>query len=139
MKLENSSNSNLAALYCLPVIFLLVVGCSDSLSQEQRIAQNLLGKWLEISPCESCSTLTFSSNDTIYLSYEFDPTVYKIHYQIISDDSIKVTRMWDIEQSKKTTTNKVNFLEENGLFLEQFMAVDAGVTGFQNITLNKID
>lgn len=122
----------------LLVLFLLLISCSNSEQVEkQKLKDILLGEWIEISPCESCNTLIFSPNDTIYLKNQSDTRVYRMHYQIISNDSIEVTRIWDIEENKKTTNHKAIFLTNEILLLNQFMPVDYGITGFEDIKLTK--
>ena len=109
---------------------------NDSI-ESQNLNVEILGDWIEISPCEDCNTLTFSKEDTIYLKNQSDPTIYKLLYHLEKTDSIKVIRLWEIEDSKKTSTHKIGISPNNILFLEQFMPVDYGVTGFEDITLTK--
>ncbi len=111
--------------------FLIISSCSKEGGQGQTLKNNLIGKRVEISPCESSNTPTFSTNDTIDQKFKFDATTYLFYYQIISNDPIKVIRDWDIEENKKNPVHKVTFLTNDTMLLRQFMAVDYGITGFE--------
>ena len=116
-------------LYQLMFI-LLLLSCEKEAGNGETLKNILIGEWVEVSPCESCNTLTFSTNGTIYLKYISDVTTYLFYYQTVSSNSIKVVRDWDIEENKKTTVHEVTFLTTDTLLLRQFMAVDYGITGF---------
>jgi len=108
----------------------------NKLSELDSIKDKLVGKWLEVSPCDSCHILTFNENDTIALNTQWDsPTLYT-YYQIIAEDSIEVTRNWEIEQDKKTTKHKF-IISRDRLSLQKFKPVDYGIIGFEDIILIK--
>lgn len=120
------------------LLSIILISCNKSDSVEDRnLSDKISGEWIEISPCEGCNTLTFSNKDTIYLKKQSDPKIYKMFYQLKSTDIIEVTRLWEIEDSKKTSSHKIENSSDNVLFLEQFMPVDYGTTGFDDITLTK--
>lgn len=106
-------------------------------SKEQTLKDKLIGKWTELSPCEKCKTFTFLQNDSIYQTVKSDDTTYSLSYVVINNDSIQVTRNWDIEQAKKTTKHKVVFLSIDTIKINQFLPVDFGITGFEDIKLIK--
>jgi len=111
----------------------------DMIDDLSTTKNNLVGDWIEIFPCDSCRTLVFDENDTIYQKdtwYENTPLV--IYYQVIAKDSILVTRNWEIESEKKTTKHKLIFHTADTLELIQFLAVDYGITGFEDIKLGKL-
>lgn len=125
-------------LLFLTTIFLSSISCSKSDSEKnQPLKDKLIGKWIEVSPCDSCWTLTFSNNDTIYQKSKWDNTIYSSFYKVISNDSILVIRNWEIEAEKKKTYHEVVFYSNDTILIRQFMAVDYGITGFEDIKLAK--
>lgn len=118
-------------------IFVLFASCSENDSNRtENVNEKLLGNWIEVSPCESCNTLRFSK-DTIFLEFKSDDRIYEIYYEIVAENSIEVTRLWDIEESKKTTIHEFEFLNQERMLIKQFMPSDAGTTGFTDIELIK--
>lgn len=103
------------------------------------LKQKLIGSWLEYAPCDSCYILTFETNDTIVqLNTSNDKKVYYT-YEILSDDSIRVTRLWEILPDIKTTEHKINFIHNDTIELVQFFAVSYGITGFEDVKLYKTE
>ena len=103
---------------------------------ETTVKKKLVGTWVEISPCEGCRIYTFN-NDSIFQTMNYDKTTYNLFYKIINDDSIQVTRDYEIEQHRKTTIHRVVFISSDTIRIEQFLAVDFGITGFEDVTLIK--
>ena len=62
-----------------------------------------------------------------------------LSYLIVDESSIQVTRNWDIEIEKKTTTHNVTFLSMDTIRIDQFVAADYGITGFEDRLLAKIE
>ncbi len=117
---------------------LFAINCSkDETDKEQTLKDKLIGKWIEVSPCENCNTFTFSQNDSIFQTVKSDDTIYSLFYVVLNDDSIQVTRNWDIEQTKRTTKHKVIFLSSDTIRINQFLPVDFGITGFEDVILTK--
>ena len=138
----NNNNQNLNDMKMINLLltgFLLFgISCSkDEPEKEQTLKEKLIGKWTEVSPCESCNTFTFLQNDSILQTVKFDDTIYSLFYVVLDNDSIQVTRNWDIEQTKKTTKHKVVFLSSDTIRIIQFLPVDFGITGFEDVTLTK--
>lgn len=126
--------------FLVAVFFLFATSCSeDEPRKKTSLKDKLIGEWIEISPCDSCNVFTFSQNDTIYQKSKSDDTIYRLFFQTINNDSILVTRIWDIEQNKKTTKHKILFFSDNSLMIKQFTPVDFGTTGFEDIKLNKTE
>jgi len=117
----------------------LIVKKNEGSESYLTFKDKLVGKWIEISPCESCHVFTFSQNDTVYQKFKFDNAIYCSHYNVTSEDSIQVVRDWEIEQDKKTTRHNVIFLSNDMIIIEQFMPVDYGITGFNDIKLIKTE
>lgn len=125
-------------LIILTSIFLIGICCSKENSEKnQTINNKLIGEWIEISPCDLCNTLTFSDNDTIYQKSKWDKTSLRLFYQLLTEDSVKVIRNWEIEPKNKTTNHKIVFYSNDTIVIKQFMAVDFGITGFEDIKLYK--
>jgi hypothetical protein len=103
-----------------------------------NLSDVLIGTWIEVSPCDSCRTYTFTETDSIFLIARYDNFVYKMSYYVVNEDSIQVIRLWDIEPSKKTTTNNVVILSSDTIRINQFLPVDLGIIGFQDVVLTKI-
>ncbi len=101
------------------------------------VKSKLIGIWVEFHPCDSCFVLTFESNDTIVQLNTSSDEELHYAYEILSDDSIKVTRLWDILSEVKTTEHKINFINNDTLELIQFFAVSYGITGFEDVKLYK--
>lgn len=89
-------------------------------SKEQTLKDKLIGKWTELSPCEKCKAFTFLQNDSIYQTVKSDDTTYSLSYVVINNDSIQVTRNWDIEQAKKQRSIKLFFCQSIQLKLINF-------------------
>jgi hypothetical protein len=125
-------------LFLAGILLFATSCCKDEPEKEPTLKDKLIGKWIEVSPCENCNrTYTFSNNDTIYLKSKWDETIYPSFYQAISNDSILVIRNWEIEAKKKTTKHKVVFYSNDTVLINQFLPVDFGITGFEDITLAK--
>ena len=107
---------SLLTIIGISVLFLGIAGCSPEKSADENDLRNkLTGKWMEIKECEFCRILTFSENDTIYITTNFggqsEPEVYKMLYEIKSENSIWVRRLWTIEAPKKESIHKVEFFK----------------------------
>ncbi len=121
----------------LLLLILQLVGCSQNDSNEMQNSQDeIIGTWTEISPCEFCNTLNIS-RDTIFLKNKSDERTYKMLYRFELKNHIHVTRLWEIEEDKRSTRHEIKFLTDGTLILQQFMPVDFGITGFEDITLSK--
>lgn len=114
-------------------------GDNTTSQSTNNLSGELIGTWIEISPCDSCRTYTFTKTDSIFLTAWYDNVVYKMSYMVVNEDSIQVTRLWDIELSKKTTTNNVVFLSSDTIRINQFLPDDIGITGFEDVVLNRIE
>jgi hypothetical protein len=90
---------------------------------------SLIGTWREIYPCEGCSLLTFSDNDTIYHQFTYDNSIVKLTYQITSEDTIQIERLWENETNPYTrkTSNKIVFYNSESILIEKFYVSDAAV------------
>lgn len=95
----------------------------------------LIGKWRELSPCERCKNYYIFSHNSITFANQH----YEASYAFINEDNILVTRNYEIELSRKTTKNKVVFISSDTIRIEQFRAVDYGITGFEDVTLTKME
>jgi len=120
-------------------MILLGINCStkDDDFNLVDLKNKLVGKWIEVSLCDSCHTITIDENDVIYIDTKWDNPTLSMSYQVIAEDSIKVIRNWEIESEKKTTTHSFVFYTNDTLEIKQFMAVDYGVAGFEDIKLYK--
>src|SRR5690606_11860361 len=129
----------LLSKFILSFIVSFALSCdSDKVSREQELINSLIGKWEEISPCMSCSTVTFKNNDTIELKFYSDPKTYYIRYSI-DGEYITVIRDWDIGSGKETNKIKVIFKSKDTLELLQFKATDAvSTTGYDDIQLKRM-
>lgn len=118
-------------------LILLSSSCTKNETTENTVVDNnLIGSWVEISPCEGCRKYTFNY-DSIFQTANYDKTTYNLSYKIINDDSIQVTRNYEIEQQRKTTKHKFVFISSDTIRIEQFLAVDFGITGFEDVILIK--
>ena len=118
-----------------------MTNCSndDNQSNNQDIAIILNGQWEEVAPCNSCSVIIFGKNNTITINRENDPEDLKMTYTI-EKDAIRVDRMWEIGNRKKTNLVMVIYNSDETLELKQFYATDASsTTGFNDVTFKKID
>jgi hypothetical protein len=119
-------------------LILFGASCSnDEPTQEPTLKDKLIGKWIELYPCDSCRTFTFSKNDTVYQKSVWDETIYSSFYKVISSDSIMIIRNWDIEAEKKKTSHKIVFMSSDTINIIQFLPVDVGITGFEDVILTK--
>ena len=117
---------------------LFATNCSnDEPEKEQTLKDKLIGNWTELLPCENCNTFTFLQNDSIIQTTKSDDTTYSLSFVVINKDTIQVSRNWDIEQVKKTTKHKIVFLSNDTVIINQFLPVDFGITGFEDIKLTK--
>ena len=107
------------------------------LSNEQIITKHkLIGEWFEISPCDSCYTLTILESDTIYLTTKWNDPIEKVPYFIISKDSIKVER--EIDLVKQVTKHQLIFHADDKIELKVFRPSDANyLYPFEDIILLK--
>lgn len=123
----------------LKILGILIIGisCSKDEPEEITLRDKLIGNWIEVLPCDSCNTFTFTEDDTIFQKNNLDNNILTSSYQFITNDSIIVTRNWEIEESKKTSKHKLNFYTNDTLEIKQFLPVDYGITGFEDIKLNK--
>lgn len=124
--------------------FLLIASnCSKEFIEGYLVLDNkLVGKWGELSPCESCKNYYIFSHNSITFAnqhYETDYFNKEASYAFINGDSIQVTRNYEIELSRKITKHKVVFLSSDTIRIEQFRAVDYGITGFEDVTLTKME
>lgn len=113
--------------------------CEKEQSKHQLLEDVLIGSWIEISPCDSCEIYTFTKDNRIILTFTYNNTNYDLSYLIVDESSIQVTRNWDIEIEKKTTTHNVTFLSMDTIRIDQFVAADYGITGFEDRLLAKIE
>lgn len=117
------------------VISVLVPKISETALVEMAINRNnlntnsLIGTWREIYPCEDCSSLTFSDNDTIYHQFTYDNSIVKLTYQFISEDSIQIERLQESETNPYTrkTNNRIFFYNGDSILIEKFYVSDAAV------------
>lgn len=125
-------------LLCFLVISMTNCSNDDNQSTSQDIEVILHGQWKEIAPCNSCSLITFENNNTIRIDRENEPEDLKITYTI-EKDAIRVERMWQIEDVKKTNLVNVLYHSNGSLELKQFYATDASsTTGFNDVTFNRV-
>lgn len=124
----------------LSLIFISLFSCDDGDSSSgKELTRSLSGEWSEISPCFSCSTVTFKGDSEIELKYESDPEIYKISYSI-ERNSILINRLWDVGNDKKSNLVAVVFKSQDTLELKQFKLTDASsTTGFEDIQLKRIE
>lgn len=126
-------------LLCFLVISMTSCSNDDNQSKNQDIEVILTGQWEEITPCSSCSVITFEGNSTITIDRESEPGDMKMTYTI-EKDAIRVLRIWEIEDAKKTNMVKVRYHSDGTLELMQFYATDASsATGFNDVTFKKIN
>ena len=119
-----------------------MTNCSndDNQSKNQDIEVILNGQWEEIAPCNSCSVIIFGENNTITVNRKDEPEDLKMTYTI-EKDAIRVDRMWEIENRKKSNLVMVTYHSDETLVLKQFYATDdaSNTTGFNDITFKKIN
>ncbi len=109
-----------------------VFDCSSA-TGAQTMKCNMLGVWEgRPSNCPGCVKGDYfvDVNDTIYQTYGNDETVFKTYYQILSDDSIKVSR------SSGISTHKYIFHNSDSLELLQYSRLITG-SGWQDLTLTR--
>ena len=106
---------------------------------ETTLKRKLVGTWVEIIPCDGCYIFTFSNDGNINWTMIYDKThtINNLSYKILSEDSIQVTRNYEIDEERKTTKHKVDFISNDTIKIHQFLAVDVGITGFEDVTLIK--
>ncbi len=128
--------------------FFFLIGCKKEndpvednplpVDEIQETRNNLLGKWIQISPCDSCHLYEFTEQDSIIETFiRMDQRLY-YYFQITAPDSIKVLRDWKIEEYRKETSHKLLFHSDDTLTLIQFLAVDYGF-GFEDIKLYRVE
>ena len=49
-----------------------------------------------------------------------DTNIYNMKYQVLTNESILVTRLWDIDTFKKVTLNKLVFISKNSIIIDEF-------------------
>lgn len=113
-------------------------GCVKNENGAKTLKDKFVGEWIEISPCDSCISLTFAVNDCIYQRYKYDSLIYYSNYSIVNDSCIQVTRNWETKKNKTITKHKFIFFSNDTLFIQQFSPVDIGVDGFQDVLLTKV-
>ncbi|MDR2978886.1 MAG: hypothetical protein LBV02_00345 [Bacteroidales bacterium] len=115
------------------IVSILVPKISETASVEMIINGNnrstnpLIGTWREISPCEDCSLLTFSDNDTIYHQFTYDNSIVKLTYRFLSEDSIQIVRLGEPNPDRRMTNNKIVFYNSDSILIEKFTPTDAAV------------
>lgn len=132
--------SKLCVLLFLPI--LVGSACEDESNDSlDSMQQRLIGTWLEIRPCDSCSVFSITDDAKIIKTRTFWEEELKYSYRLLSHDRIEVTREWltEEDEDKKTTSHQFNFIGEDTLELIQFIAKDRGVTGFSDVTLSRIE
>jgi hypothetical protein len=96
-------------------------------NEPSAFKKKLVGTWKEVYPCNDCSELTISNNDTIYQKFTSDNTTYKLFIQFIARDSIQIERLWESDKDKRLTKNKIIFYSNDSILIEDFYSSDAAV------------
>ena len=120
------------------LIYAFFLSCDNNeVSSEQKLIDSLIGKWEEISPCMSCSMVTFKDDNTIELKFNFDSEIYNISYSV-DGEFLTLIRHWDVGGNKESNRVKVLFDSKDTLQLLQFKATDVtSATGFEDIQLKR--
>ena len=92
----------------------------------------ILGEWEEFSECKKCHSLNFKSSGELNFIDNLGKTQEDYFYKILSKDSIGVKK-----GSNKFENFKYTFITTDTLEIKQFIPVDYGITGFQDIKLHK--
>lgn len=113
-------------------IVLMGSGCEeDSVS----IHDQLIGKWTEYAPCKSCNTFLFTQSDSIIqINTKTNERLFA-YFEITSNNTIKVKRDWELEDSKQITNHEIHFYSNDTLEISQFLPVDYGLFGFEDVKL----
>ncbi len=117
-------------------------GCEGDRPEEKKdftVKSKLVGTWIEQLPCDSCNTIMFTDMDSVIQISNLSGERLPATFQILPNDSIKVTRFWEIENHKKATSHKILFNSTDTLKILQFLPVDFGLTGFDDVKLVKIN
>ena len=116
-------------IYRDEVNVIFINGVQVYCDNDNETANPLIGTWREIHPCEDCSLLTFSDNDTIYHQFSYDNSTLKLTYRIVSEETIQIERLWESETNPYTrkTNNKIVFYNKNSMLIENFYVSDAAV------------
>ena len=93
--------------------------------------------WMQIEPCDSCYTVQFTEHDSIILINTISKERLLATFEVISKDSIKIMRDWELEESKLVTFNRLLFYSDDTLEILKFLPVDYGVADFEDIKLHK--
>jgi len=123
-------------------ILFLGISCSrvdepeKEINATEVIKSNLNGLWVEIEPCDSCNTYQFSEDSIIQFNTSSKERLFA-YFEVVMPSLIKITRDWEIEESKRITENKIFFLTTDTLEIKRFLPVDHGLTEFENIKIYK--
>ena len=125
-------------------IFLIGICCSKECPEPDlqnpwiETKNNLIGTWTDLYTF-SRDTYFFTENDTIIWNRLSGIEILTLSYQVVAEDSIKVTRNWETGEKHKTSTNKLIFHTYDTLEIIKFVAVDYGISGWQDALLYKIN
>ncbi len=122
---------NKAMLSALIGMVFLLCGCEETASSGDNYS--FIGEW-KVAQGDAYISFTFTA-DSIYRDNNVSETL-KYNYKVVND-SIEVIRCWEIEKERIKTKHQYSFISKDSLFIEQFLAIDYGVTGFLDIMLHK--
>jgi len=92
----------------------------------------ITGEWEEFSECNKCHTLIFKSNGELNFIDNLAKTQENYFYKVLSKDLISVK--WESNTFKSFS---YSFKSTDTLVIKQFLPVDYGITGYQDILLIK--
>ncbi len=125
-------------------IFLIGICCSkespepDPQNEWIETKNKLIGTWTDLNTF-SCYTYVFTETDTIYWKADYWDESLTLTYQVVAEDSIKVTRNWKIEEAKKTSTHKLIFHSDDTFEIIKFLPTAASVSNWNDVTLYKFN
>jgi hypothetical protein len=115
----------------------LFVNCQKEKEDFEETKSKFIGEWIEIEPCDSCSTVTFFKDNSLSINNHNSGVTLNANYEILSTAEIKLNRLWEVEETKKTNISNFSFISPDTLLIEDFSVVDYGVDKYISIKLIK--
>ncbi|WP_430817894.1 hypothetical protein [Carboxylicivirga sp. RSCT41] len=141
MKKQLLNSLTLVALLCFT---LFISSCDDDDNNDnpkpediETTLNKLKGIWLNTS-ATNFNAFAFMG-DSKLLEYT-DNGISYYSYEVIEADKIRVTRLWNVGDDKEETVHELTFHNnDNQLVIPGLIAVDHGITGFEDVNLMRID
>jgi len=121
---------------CVLAVFTFA-NCENDSNNGKQKNNPLIGVWVETFPCNACNNVFTITENEIRQQYPWDETPNISTYEWVTENSIRVTRLWTDIACEKITTNTVVVHSDGSITIEKFYISDEDVypSGFTDVTL----